>query len=392
MRPGLLNQGMWNKILAAFLLDSHFELENNYLYYVKRILFTLLLLEPVFTKAQIITTIAGNGIMGYSGDGILATTAELYQPGGLAADKSGNIYIADISNNRIRRVSPTGIITTIAGTGVPDYTGDGGLATAATLNAPSGIAIDDSGNIFIADSYNNCIRKVNTLGLITTIVGTGFDAGTSWGAYSGDGGPATAADLWFPLRVAIDAGENIYVVDVRNNRIRRVDSAGIINTIIGDGTSGFYGDGGPATLAKISQPVGIAIDTIGNIYFSDEGNNRIRKVTADGVINTIAGNGTAGFSGDGTTATSAEFNVPNEVAIDGAGNIYISDTHNERIRKIEISGIINTIAGDGTGGYAGDGGPATASELYWPSGLAFDSYGDMYISDFSNIKCTNNEQ
>jgi len=332
------------------------------------------------TKAQrgIITTIAGNGTYGYSGDCGEATAAELNAPYGVAVDESGNVYIADEGNNRIRKVSTSGIITTIAGNGTPGFSGDGGAATAAELNNQVGVAVDGSGNVYIVERTNNRIRKVNTSGVITTIVGNG-----AFG-YSGDGGAATAAELYEPQGVAVDGSENVYIADFNNNRIRKVNTSGVITTIAGNGTRGYSGDGGAATEAELSGPSGVAIDASGNIYIADAGNGRIRKVITSGVISTIAGNGTVGYSGDGGAATAAELFYPTSVAIDGSGNVYIADTYNNFVRKMNTIGVITTFAGNGTFGYSGDGGAATTAELNYPYGVAVDGSSNVYIADYVN--------
>ena len=217
----------------------------------------------------------------------------------MAVDASGNLYIADTGNNRIRKVSATGIITTVAGNGSAGYSGDGGPATSAQLDGPEGVAVDGSGNLYIADTCNNRIRKVSATGIITTVAGNG-SAG-----YSGDGGPATSAQLSLPAGVAVDGSGNLYIADSGNNRIRKVSATGIITTVAGNGSPGYSGDGGPATSAQLNQPAGVAVDASGNLYIADSSNNRIRKVSATGIITTVAGNGFDGYSGDGGPATSA---------------------------------------------------------------------------------------
>ena len=328
-----------------------------------------------------ISTVAGNGTAGYSGDDGLATAANLSVPEAVAVDSAGNIYIADTFNCVIRRVAAsTGYISTVAGNGTRGYSGDGGPATIAELYMPTGVAVDVAGNIYFAD--NQRIRKVTaSTGIITTVAGSGVQG------YSGDGGPATSAELNWPWAVAVDAVGNIYFTDTDNQRIRKVAvSTGIITTVAGTGTPGYSGDGEPATSAELNSPFGIAVDAAGNIYFADYFNNRVRKVTVStGDISTVAGNGTQGFSGDGATATSAEIYYPTSVALDTVGNIYIADDVNDRIRKVTAStGIIQTVAGTGSTGYSGDGGPATGGELFWPYGVAVDTSGNIYIADKDN--------
>jgi len=329
--------------------------------------------------AQIITTIAGDSTQGYNGDNIPATTAKLYGPYSTAIDVAGNLYIADLDNNRIRKVNAAGIITTIAGTGVAGYGGDDSAATAAKLNGPAGVAVDASGNVYIADDYNARIRKVNAAGIITTIAGTG-----GYG-YGGDNGPATAAQLYAPHGIAVDVSGNVYICDDLNDVIRKVNSAGIITTIAGTGMPGYSGDGNAATNAQLDRPYGIALDISGNIYFTEWNNNCVRKINTAGIINTIAGgNATLGFSGDNGPATAADFHIPIGIAIDNSGNIFIGDSYNNRVRKISSSGIITTYAGIGTEGYSGDNGPAIDAELYGPVGVTVDASGNLYIADYGN--------
>jgi uncharacterized protein YjiK len=341
--------------------------------------------RKVTFSTGIISTVAGNGTVGYSGDGGSATSAELDNPHGVALDLNGNIYIADVGNSRVREVTvATGIISTVAGNGTAGYSGDGGEATSAKLDAPEGVALDSTGNIYIADSSNNRVRAVGT-----ESVGTGPDistvAGDGGGGYSGDGGKATSAEIFGPFGVALDASGNIYIADYYNNRVRRVTTAGIISTVAGNGTGGYSGDGGAATSAELSHPSGVTVDSAGNFYIADQTNNRIRKVTTTGIISTVAGNGTQGYSGDGGAATSAELNQPYGVTVDSAGNIYIADFLNNRVRKVTVStGKISTVAGDGTGGYSGDGGAATSAELDGPTNVAVDSAGNIYIADSDN--------
>lgn len=329
------------------------------------------------SSAQTINTFAGNGTQGYFGDGGQATAAELAYPLGVAFDNTGNFYIADL-NSCIRKVSASGIITTVVGNGVVGYSGDGGQATAAEVNYPADVVVDPAGNIYVADNGNNVIRKVNTSGIITTIAGNGYPS------YSGDGGQATAAELNSPGGIVLDATGNIYVVDSWNNRIRKINTSGIITTVAGNGIAGYSGDGGQATAAEIDTAVGVAIDTYGNLYIGDYKNNCIRKITASGIISTFAGNGIAGFSGDGGAATSAELNKPAAIAFDASGNAFITDSYNERIRKVNTSGIISTLAGNGTVGYSGDGGPAISAELNNPENIVCDASSNIYFSDVIN--------
>ena len=378
-----------------------------------------------------ISTVAGNGTAGFGGDSGAATAAQLSDPSGgvaldgsgnlyivdrgnhrirkvdsdgnistvagreqlsnpygVAPDGSGNLYIADTGNHRIYKVNSAGVISTVAGSGTAGYSGDGGAAVAAQLNFPRGVAPDGSGNLYIADTWNSRIRKVNSAGTITTVAGDGT------AGFSGDGAAATAARLSYPSGVVLDGAGNLYIADWQNGRIRKVDTAGIITTVAGDGGVGFSGDGGAATAAQLSGPRGVAVDGSGNLYIADYSNHRIRKVNSAGVISTVAGSGTAGFSGDGGAAMAAQLNFPSGVALDALGNLYIAEWVNHRIRKIATvpgfsagilsTGVITTVAGDGTGGYGGDGGTAVAAQLRSPTGVALDGSGNLYIADTHN--------
>lgn len=394
-------------------------------------------IRKINVNTIIITTIAGNGIASYSGDGSLATSASLNFPSSIDVDVSGNLFIADRLNHRIRKVNAnTGIISTIAGNGIAGFGGDGSVASSASLDNPSDLAIDSSGNLYIADTYNFRIRKVNASSSnITTVAGNGTQghggdgsaatsasiyepfslaidklsnlyisdrfycrirkvnlitgiistvAGSGFAGYGGDGGPAIAASLNAPSGVTVDSLGNLYIADAGNNRIRKVNaSSGIISTIVGNGIKGFGGDDSAATNGTLSYPISIALDRFGNFYIADNGNKRIRKVNVNtGIISTIAGNGIAGFGGDGSAANSASLNNPCDLAIDSSGNLYIADRDNHRIRKVNVNtGIISTFAGGGTGGQMGDGGAATAAILGFPMGVAVDAYGNLFIAD-----------
>jgi sugar lactone lactonase YvrE len=318
----------------------------------------------VGTSGQL-TVIAGDGNSGFSGDGGPATSAQLAFPAGLASDSSGNLYIADTENHRIRKVNTSGTISTVAGDGTDGFGGDGGPATGAQLDNPFGVALDASGNLYIGDTSNHRIRKVDSSGTISTVAGDGNIG------FGGDGGAATGAQLDAPTGVAVDASGNLYIADTNNHRIRKVDSTAIITTVAGDGTFDFGGDGGPATSAQLRGPFGVAVDASGNLYIGDTNNNRVRKVNTSGIISTVAGDGTEGFGGDGGPATSAQLDFPNGVAVDASGNLYIADADNIRIRKVDSSGTISTVAGDGNGGSGGDGArpaaPSWLSPTGWPS-------------------------
>jgi len=374
---------------------------------------------------------------GFAGDGGFATNALMNQPVGLAVDRTGNVYAADINNSRVRRFQVGSSINTIAGNGAFKVSGDGGVATSATLQTPKGLAVDSTGNLYVADYDNHRIRKLSPAGIISTIAGSN-DAG-----FSGDGGPATFAKLNLPAAVDFDAAGNLYIADLFNRRIRKIDSSGMISTIAGNGflsttsddsgqqavtattgaegvavdrntgvvytvenithrirkisggvinafagvlstTGGFGGDNGPALNALLKGPTSVAVDAGGNVYIADSGNNRIRKVSAGGTITTVAGNGAAGSSGDGGPATSAALDFPTGVSVDGAGNIYFADRSNDRIRKVNTSGIISTVAGNGLASFAGDGRVATTASINFPHGTAVDAAGNVFIADTFN--------
>ncbi|RKN81977.1 S-layer homology domain-containing protein [Paenibacillus ginsengarvi] len=328
--------------------------------------------------AYIIDTVAGSGTGGFSGDEGPATSAQLMNPYGVAVDRSGNLYIADYQNNRIRKVDVSGTIHTVAGTGSAGFSGDGGDATSAKLNYPMGVAVDNSGNLYIADTVNGRIRKVDASGTISTVAGTGVFG------FSGDGGSAISAQLSYPSGIAADNDGNVYFVDQSNYRIRKVDVSGTIRTVAGTGGAGDSGDGGSATSAELRNPTSVAVDDSGNLYIADLIDNRIRKVDTAGIIGTVAGTGDNGYSGDGGAATSARLYYPAGVSVDRYGQLYIADTGNYRIRKVDASGIISTIAGTGDNGYSGDGGAATSAQLANAFGIAAGGDGDLYIADVFN--------
>jgi NHL repeat-containing protein len=331
-----------------------------------------------------ISTYAGTGAPGSTGDGGAATSATLSGPAGVVVASNGDVYFTDANNNVIRKVAAaTGIITTVAGNGSAGFSGDGGPATGAGLKSVEDIFLTPNGDLYIADTGHNRIRKVTAAtGIIMTIAGSGSPGS------SGDGGAATSARLTTPDGIVVAANGDYYIDDRGNNRVRKVTAAtGIITAYAGTGTSGYSGDGAAATLAKLNAPRGIALAANNDLYIADTGNNVVRKVTAaTGVITTYAGTGTAGATGDGGAATSARINGPTAITLNSAGDLYIADTANNKIRLVTAAGIITTVVGTGTAGSAGDGGSPTSAQLNGPAGIAVASSGVYYISDTNNNK------
>ncbi len=388
-----------------------------------------------FDTSGALTTFAGNGTFGFSGDGGPAASAQLFSPQDIGVDSGGNVYIADAGNSRIRKVDTSGVITTVAGNGTADYSGDGGPATQAALR-PASVGVDSAGNLYIADEGNLRVRKVNPAGIITTVAGTGnLRSGPDGGppatsveiglveglataadgsvfltdvsvstirkvapsgtvttvvgngtfGFSGDGGPATSAQLGFPRGVAFNRGGNLYIADTENNRVRKVNASGIITTVAGNGESGYGGDGGPARSAQLNRPRAVRFDRDGNLYIADTDNSVVRKVNKQGIITTIAGIGRLpANTGDGGPAKKARLNSPTALVFDPTGNLYIADQANNNVRKVDTSRTISTIAGTGERGFGGDYGPATQAQLFQPFGLEFDSSGNLYIADTVN--------
>ncbi|MGI6458005.1 MAG: PKD domain-containing protein [bacterium] len=326
----------------------------------------------------VITTIAGKGAIVYTGDGDVAAHAALKQPSGGFPGGDGKVYIADKDHHRVRMLNHDGIITTVTGNGIGSFYGDGGSATGAYLNSPNGIFMDSMGNLFIADTKNNRIRKVDSAELITTVAGNGV------GGYNGDNCAATSASLNHPTGVWVDGEGNFYIADCNNHRIRMVDPEGIITTIAGTGTAGYSGDGAKALNASLHYPTGVCLDEMGNLYIADRDNHRIRMLDNQGIITTVAGNGSQGYDEDGCAATSTSLNHPTGVYVDGEGNLYIADSENHRIRMVNAEGIITTVAGNGTPGFSGDGAEAANASLWSPQGVWGDDTGIIYIADTLN--------
>ncbi len=339
-----------------------------------------MLFAAAVSHGQVIATLAGTGTATFSGDGGLASQAALNSPYGVALDSAGNVYIADSGNNRIRKITSAGVITTVAGCGnqtsacVQAGVGDGGPATAPFINNPWDVVAGNAGNFYFTDSTNMRIRMVDASGNIGTVAGGGLNN-------PGDGGLAVNAQLMNPVGLAIDGSGNLYFTDTGANVVRKVSTSGIITTIAGNGGKGFSGDGLQATNATLNGPHGLGVDSAGNVFIADTMNVRVRKVSTAGVITTVAGNGQAGSTANGAAATNTSLNYPWTVKADGAGNIYISDLQNLSVFKVNSSGIINAFAGTGTAGFSGDGGPASSAQLDGPAGLALDATGSVYIAD-----------
>ena len=325
-----------------------------------------------------IYTYAGTGVPGNTGSNGAATAAKMGHVSSVAADCNGNTYLADYDNAVVRKVDASGVVTVIAGTGVVGWGANNVAATSTPMSNPIAVAVDGSGNVYFSDFNNHLVRKINTSGVVSTVAGNGAHA------YTGDGGPATSAALYYPNGLYVDASGNLYIADAQNSVIRIVNTSGIISTFAGNGIPGYTGDGGAATAARLGHPRTVTGDAAGNIYFTDYDNGVVRKVSASGVISTVAGNGTAGYSGDGGIATSAQMWDPYGITTDAAGNLYISELHGNVIRKVNAAGIISTIAGMGYAGYTGDNGPARLALLNQPSGIAFSCSGNLLISDNNN--------
>jgi sugar lactone lactonase YvrE len=330
------------------------------------------------TEDSTIHTVSGSE-RGFAGDGGPAAQALLNQPRDTAVAADGTIYVADTFNDRIRKIAPDGTISTIAGTGSPDYNGDDIAATSASLHWPHDVTVDEGGVVYIADSAHHRIRMVTTDGVITTIAGTGQPGST------GDGGPATAARIQNPKSVAVYDG-SLYFSSLED-KVRRVDlTSGIITTVAGTDVAGYSGDGGPATSATLDSPQRIAVDSVGNLYVADTGNSVVRRIDAGtGVITTVAGNGTPGSSGNGDLATTAQIDHPRGLALDGDQVLYVADSDSHCVRRVNLeTGIIRRVAGTMEKGFSGDGGPAKEAQLYQPRGLSVTPDGDLLIADTFN--------
>ena len=327
-----------------------------------------------FSQPYVISAVAGtNRLL----DGHSATTVPLRAPAGVAVDSSGNIYVADRDDNRVRKITPANIITTFAGTGLPGYSGDRGKATQATLTSPTGLAIDSSGNVYIADRDNYAVRRVSPDGTINTVAGNGTPG------FSGDNGAATSAQLW-PWAVAVDTQGNLYIADGFSYRIRKVDTKGVITTIAGNGHPGYSGDSSSAVKTSLDLATGITTDSSGNVYIAAF--LRVLMINPAGAISTVAGSGTFGYIIDGVDARQALM-LPEGVALDSHGALYISDVYSNKIRRVDLTTfLISSVAGNGSMGFAGDQGAASSSELSLPYGITFDAAGDLFIADFANAR------
>ncbi len=324
----------------------------------------------------IITTYAGNGDAGFSGDGGPAREAALNFPAGLAFDSKGDLYIADRNNHRVRKIDSRGIISTVAGTGTPDMGGDDGPALEAHLNYPSDVAVDPDGNLFISDRSNNRIRKVDPEGIISTIAGLGLPG------YGGDFGPALDAFLKYPFGIALGNEGDLYIADRGNNRIRKIDSRGIITTLAGDSLHSFSGDYGPSNQSSLAYPTDVVVDPTGNVFIADRNNNRVRKVDNLGIITTVMGTGKADYNGDNEIGSETNLHLPFAIALDGKGNLLVVDRSHFRVRKFNMKNhTVSTLAGNGKSFFKGDGGPGRGANLDSPSGLVVDSHGNVVFCD-----------
>jgi len=338
-------------------------------------------LQAQIAPSYTITTVAGTGVAGFAGDSAAATAAQLNFPNALALSSSGTLYISDLFNRRIRTIGTNGVITTVAGSGIAGTSGDGGAATAAQLGSPYGVAVDTAGTFYVSDALNGVIRKVTSAGTISLLAGTGVRG------FAGDGAAANLAQLSLPTGITVSSTGIVYFSDTLNHRIRKIGTDGIISTVVGTGDASFRGDGGQAILAALNHPEGLAFDTAGNLYIADTYNHRIRKVGTDGVITTVAGNGNNTFNGDTGPAKLASLNYPKGVSIGAAGDIFIADTFNSRIRQVTENGRIFTIGGNGSyGDVTTEGGDATQAQLRFPADVRVGTGGILYIADTDNSR------
>lgn len=322
--------------------------------------------------------LAGNGFAGFSGDGGLATRASLRSPKGLALGHDGSLFIADSLNDRVRRLDPEGIISTVAGNGSRGYLGDGAPAIAAMLSSPEDVAVGPAGRLYVADRLNHRIRRVDLDGTIQTVAGNGTPD------FSGDAGQALEASLNHPIAIDLAPDGSMLIADYENHRIRNVDTDGVISTVAGNGTAGYSGDGSQAIAASLNFPYDVFSSPNGEILVADFGNARIRRVTPDGRIATVAGSGSKGFTGDGGLATGASLRDPRRIGVYVAGSIHLTDSGNHRVRRFAIGGDITTVAGNGDSGVLGDGGLAASASLSQPWGLAVTPTGGVLIADRGN--------
>lgn len=345
---------------------------------ILRLFLTLafLTLQAAWSQGAV-TTYAGNGNPAFSGDGGPAAQASINRVVALATDASGNLYAAEELSNRVRKIDVNGVIDTLAGNGSPGFSGDGGPAAQAQLSVPLGVCVDPAQNVYINDTGNKRIRKVTPSGTITTIAGTGA------AVHGGDGGPALSASFVNPIRCVVDRNSNLYIADQGAHRVLRIDPAGNITTYAGTGAPGFSGDGGPAAAAALNNPTALATDAAGNLYITDQVNHRIRRVDTGGAIQTVAFNGSSSYGGDGGPALSASASFPGSVAVDGAGSLLIVDTLANRVRKV-TGGTISTVAGNGAAGFSGDNGPALQAMFSGPFAIALDSRGNTFVGDIAN--------
>jgi sugar lactone lactonase YvrE len=336
--------------------------------------------------AGTIVTVAGNGKDGYAGDNGPASKAVFLGPLGLAVDAAGDLLVGDFFNNRVRMIRPDGTITTIAGNGQPSTSGDGRLATKAGVKGPDGLAVDAEGNLYIGELFDGRVRKVSPDGIITTVAGGGHPADGL-----GDGGPATQAAMASVGGIALDKKGNLFICDYDDGLIRKVGLDGMISTVAGGGNpADGIGDGGLATDAQLASPHDVLVDGQGNLIIADSVHNRVRMVRPDGTIFTMAGTGVPGYSGDGGTATAAQLSIPFYLAMDPGGNLFIADNRNSCVRKVDPAGVITTVAGTGAAGFTGDNGPATAARLRGACGLAVDALGNLFFTDYKRIDPTGN--